>query len=80
MGKGYIVVYDCIDPPVSDYVFIAYFWSDENPRINEQLFNEVKSWAKSLGANKIQTATRNPGDFMRYEFEEISETLMEIKI
>jgi hypothetical protein len=77
---SYLVAYDCVDMPVSDHIFIAYFWMDRVRDVNEGLLERAKDWAKSVGAKTLQTSTTEPEEFQDYDFLMSSEKLMEIVV
>jgi hypothetical protein len=77
---SYLVAYDCVDMPISDHVYIVYFWADRVREVNEELLERVKDWAKSVGAKTLQTSTIEPEEFQRYDFSISPESIMEIVI
>jgi hypothetical protein len=75
--SSYIVAYDCVDMPVSDHVYILYFWADRDREVNEALLGKVKDWAKSIGAKTLQASTVEPEDFQNYGFAVSLERIVE---
>lgn len=77
---SYLVAYNSVDPPISDHVFIIYFWPDASEEVNKKYINEVRKWAKAIGAKSIEMATSEPRSFYKYGFSESQEVMVELKV
>ncbi|MFH1623543.1 MAG: hypothetical protein ABID54_00115 [Pseudomonadota bacterium] len=76
---SYIVVFDLVNLPLSDYLFISYAFSVLGEEQNSEVLQRVKEWAKSLGVKRITATTKLAEELMKYGFVKIAD-VVELKV
>jgi len=78
--NSYTIIQNAIVPPLSNSVHIIYNFSLEDKENNE-MFNTIKNWALSLGADRITMTTKiDILNFEKYGFIETGYKILEVEI
>ena len=77
--NSYIVVFNNVEPPISNSLFIPYVWSVLGQEENEEVLAEVMRWGQERGAKKIRAMTMEPEKLEKYGFNKVAE-IVELEI
>ncbi|MHA1289572.1 MAG: hypothetical protein ACTSPB_19470 [Candidatus Thorarchaeota archaeon] len=68
--KHYLVAINTIQKPLSDHIFIIFYYSRGNYRITVEMKEMVEEWAREKGTKHIRFLCRNIKPFRKYGAEE----------
>jgi len=72
---SYIVVFNMINKPLSNHLFIPYVFSDLGAEDNLEVLGEIKDLAKELGTDKIMARVESIKAFEKYGFKKVAEMI-----
>jgi len=77
--NSYIVVFNMVNPPLGNHLFIPYVFSSLKIEENLAVLEDIKELANSLGAKKISAKVEKAENFKKYGFEKVAE-IIELKV
>ena len=69
--KSYLVAHDSVMLPLSDHVFILFFYSGSDIDSNMEIRDMLNDWARSKGANAIRFICQDIAVFEKYGAEQV---------